>query len=174
MDKHKKLRWTILLTALTGTIGAIFYPVDEPVAMWTPPPVPKTAPSIRKISAAVLQDQTRPIWIANDDDPFAPRVWEAAPPPSEPTRTIQQVELTPAASEPAPPPPPPPLPYRFLGQMQDGADRIFYLGHGEQVLLARQGEVLEGTYKVVAVNADMLEFESIQSGIRQTLPIPTQ
>jgi len=48
------------------------------------------------------------------------------------------------------------------------------LGRGEEVLLAHQNDVLEGSYKVVAVNDSMIEFESVQSGIRQTLPIPVQ
>ena len=172
MGKNEKLRWTVLATALAGTIGAIFYPVDEPDGM-PAMPLSRSGTVIPKASGlAEAPDQARPVWIASNEDPFAPRVWDAAPPAVETARDVQKVELNQVVPE--APPPPPPLPYRFLGQMQDGADRVFYLGHGDQIVLARQGETLEGSYKVVAVNPDMIEFESVQSGVRQTLPIPAQ
>ena len=58
--------------------------------------------------------------------------------------------------------------------MQDGANQFLYLGRGDQVLLAHQGDVLDGSYKVVAVSDGIIEFESVQSGLKQSLPIPVQ
>lgn len=58
--------------------------------------------------------------------------------------------------------------------MSDDGNRVVYLKLGEQVLLARVGEVLEGSYKVVAVTAGQIEFESTGSGVRQSLPIAAQ
>jgi hypothetical protein len=170
MDKSQKIRWAVLLSALSTTIVAIIYPVDElpePAEAMVRKPIPAAH------AAAVSQPnvQGRRMWIANDEDPFAPRTWDAPPPPVEAARTVQRVELAqdiPVSEA------PPPLPYRFLGQMQDGSNRIFYLGRGDQVLLARQGEVLESTYKVVAVGDSAIEFESVQSGVRQSLSIPAQ
>jgi len=78
------------------------------------------------------------------------------------------------ANEPAPPPPPQPLPFRYLGQMSDREDRVIYLGLGEELLPARLGDVLDGRYKVVALNAALIEFETISSGLRQSLPLPAQ
>jgi hypothetical protein len=171
MNKRNSVRWTVLLSALGMTVGAIFYPVDEP-AEPNMLKLPSSGAVVSKVSAKVEEERGRPAWIASDENPFAARMWEAPPPPLEAVRAVQPVELAPA--EPAQEVPPPPLPYRFLGQMQDGPNRIFYLGHGEQVFLARQGEVLESSYKVVAVSDSAIEFESIQSGIKQTLPIPAQ
>jgi hypothetical protein len=173
MDKHAKIRWAVLLSALTATVVAMFYPVDEPFEH----PMPVTPrlgpdPAVRLVAAPASKDQPRPAWIASDENPFGPRVWEAPLPAVESARAVQPVELAQAA--PPPEAPPPPLPYRFLGQMQDGGNRIIYLGRGEEVLLAHQNDVLEGSYRVVAVNDSMIEFEAVQSGIRQTLPIPAQ
>lgn len=173
MDKHAKIRWAVLLSALAATVVAVFYPVDEQFEH----PMPVTArpgpnPAVKLVVAPASKDQPRAAWIASDENPFGPRVWEAPPPVVDSARAVQPVELAQAAPEPEAPPPP--LPYRFLGQMQDGGNRIIYLGRGEEVLLAHQNDVLEGSYKVVAVNDSMIEFESVQSGIRQTLPIPAQ
>jgi hypothetical protein len=172
MDKHAKLRWTVLLSALAATVVAMFYPVDEPSEPQGPiAPRPRPDPAVKLVAAPASKDRPRPAWIASDDNPFGPRVWDAPPPAVESARAVQLVELAQAAPAPEAPPP---LPYRFLGQMQDGGNRIIYLGRGEEVVLAHQNDVLEGSYKVVAVNDSMIEFESVQSGIRQTLPIPAQ
>ena len=174
MDKHAKIRWAVLLSALAATVVATFYPVDEQLE----PPVPVTPrpgpdPAVKLVAAPAPKDQPRPAWIASDENPFGPRAWDVPPPPPvDSARAVQPVELAQAA--PAAEAPPPSLPYRFLGQMQDGGNRIIYLGRGEEVLLAHQNDVLEGSYKVVAVNDSVIEFESVQSGIRQTLPIPAQ
>ncbi|MGZ5198325.1 MAG: hypothetical protein ACXWC4_01010 [Telluria sp.] len=108
--------------------------------------------------------------MASDDDPFAPRGWVPAPPP-------EITQLPKAGSTPlieTPPPPPPVLPFKVLGQMVDGADQVVYLKNGEQVLLARSGDVLEGAYRVVTVSPTQIEFESIASGLRQSLPLSSQ
>lgn len=171
MDKYAKQRWTVLLSALAATIGAMVYPADEPSTPVMPTVAsPQPNPAVKLVSAPATVDHARPAWVASDDNPFGPRVWTAALPVAEVNRTVEPVEATPAAPE----APPPPLPYRFLGQMQDGPSRVIYLGRGEEVILARQNDVLEGSYKVVAVNDSAIEFESVQSGIKQSLPIPAQ
>lgn len=170
MDKRANLRWAILLSALCATVGAIFYPVDEQTGP-TMTKYPAASAAIKPGGQIIPKDSRRPVWIASDEDPFATRVWQA-PQPAEVARLVQPVELAP--SGPVPEQPPPPLPYRFLGQMQDGGNRVFYLGHGDQMLLAHEGEVLEGSYKVVSVTDSAIEFESVQSGVKQTLPISGQ
>jgi hypothetical protein len=162
----------VLMLALLATIVAIFYPMDEPVIL-TAARITKPNPAIHVVAAPAVdrQEQGRPLWIASDENPFGPRAWVAPlPAPVEAARAVQAVELAQAAPE----PPPAPLPYRFLGRMQDGANQVLYLGRGDQVLLAHQGDVLEGSYKVVAVSDGMIEFESVQSGLKQSLPIPVQ
>jgi len=58
--------------------------------------------------------------------------------------------------------------------MRDGSDAVVYLSLGDQMVLARTGESLDGGYKVAAITASQIEFESVAQGVRQTLPIPTQ
>lgn len=164
-----RTRWAILLSAFVLTAGAIVYPVDEPLSADNVPARPASWPAgVKPVpTSPVVSDQPRLQWVASQENPFEPRDWVAPPPPPQP-QVVQAASVTDA------PPPSPPLPFKFLGQMSDGGDRIIYLKMGEQVLLARQGDVLEGGYKVVAVSANQIEFESANSGMRQALPIPVQ
>ncbi|MGG7607179.1 hypothetical protein [Massilia sp. BKSP1R2A-1] len=171
MNSPARRRWAVILTALAATVAAIFYPVDEafPEQARANAPAPKTVAPSALVN--VNETPANTPWIASDENPFAPRAWEPpSPPPSAQTREVQTVEIAQAPAE----QPPPPLPYTFLGQMQNDGEQILYLGRSDQVLLARKGDVLESSYKVVEVSSTQVEFESVQSGIRQALPIPAQ
>lgn len=169
MDKSQRLRWAILLSVLAVTIAAIFFPMDEAV---TPLPTLARPSSVKREEnqpAIVPSEPTRD-WLATEDNPFAPRGWIAAAPPSPaPLRTVAPVALAEA-----PAPVAAPLPFRFLGRMSDGDDRVIYLGQGELALAAREGDVLDGHYKVVLIDAGQIEFEDTTSGLRQLLPFPVQ
>ncbi|WP_343731843.1 hypothetical protein [Duganella sp.] len=170
MDKAAKLRWAFLLTALIGTLAAAFYPVDDRTLPSAPPSGP--AP----VQPHLLVTPTAPGKVIEDDDsagdpdPFAPRGWQAAPTPSPVATTVQPV--TAVSAEPAPPPGPPPLPFRFVGSLKDGNDQLVYLARGDEAMVARMGEVLEGTYKVTLISATHMEFEHVPTGQKQVLAFP--
>lgn len=164
-----RTRWTILLGALACTLVAVAYPAEEPdsivevatpSALWQP----------QAIKPAEAVSQVEPLWIASDEDPFAFRDWQAPPPPApefaKPVTSTSTVESVPL--------PPPQLPFKFVGQMNSGADLTVYLARGDQVALAREGDVLDGNYKVLAIRSNQIEFETISSGLKQTLAIPAQ
>lgn len=170
MDKAQQRRSLVLSSLLAATVAAIFYPVDD-----TPAPRSRSARAApAKVVGQQNADPEPPSrgWMAAEENPFAPRGWVAPPPP--PPAQARAVAAVVLPEAPPPPPPPEPLPYRFLGQMSDGDDRVIYLGQGEQVVPARQGDVLDGRYKVVAIGASQMEFEQTTSGLRQTLPLPAQ
>lgn len=105
------------------------------------------------------------------EDPFAPRGWQQPPPPApapaapaEPV-PVAPVDLTAQA---------PVLPFRFVGSMNDNAEQLVYLAHGEQALVGRAGDVLEGTYRVLAITQSQIEFEYIPTGVKQTLALPAR
>jgi hypothetical protein len=169
MERVQVKRWIVLFAALAATLAAIAYPVEDEVQM-APVSKPVLAP------AAVIKHPEEVLsagaidWVASDVDPFASHGWQAPPPapPPEQARVVQAVVAAPVE------PPPPPFPYQFIGQMNDGSDRVVYLGRGDQVQLARQGDVLDGTYKVVSVTQTQIEFELMSSGLKQWLAIPAQ
>jgi len=168
VDKAARVRWTFLLSALGLTIVAILYPLEQPRPSPTkisraPAPQPQNAPKVGTPAS-------RGVWDPLLSDPFAPRRWDAPPVPV----------VAPVAPPPAPvvaevvpaPVGPPPLPFQFVGQMYDSTDQVVYLSRGEQALIARVGEVLEGSYKVLDITPLQIEFEHLPTGQKQALAFP--
>ncbi|MEH6459746.1 hypothetical protein [Chitinimonas sp. JJ19] len=67
---------------------------------------------------------------------------------------------------------PPPLPFKFMGRLHDGGEQVVYLSQGEQTLIARVGETLGATYKVLGLDAQRIEFEYLPTGDKQQLALP--
>ncbi len=88
-------------------------------------------------------------------DPFSPHSWTPRAKPA------------PVAEAPAPVAPP--LPFRFAGQLQRDSGIEVYLARGEEIFTARQGDTLDGQYKVDSVNATEVSFVHLPTGTRQTL-----
>lgn len=169
MDKAAQRRWTILGSLLAATIAAIVYPIEEPIAVVEPSATRQRARPAAVATPAAVDPAAVQAWLAADANPFAPRSWE---PPA--TAPVAARAVAPVVENATPPPAPPPLPFRYLGQLSDGSDRVIYLGAGEQLLPARLGDMLDGGYKVVALSATQIEFENTSSGTRQSLPLPAQ
>ena len=168
MDKAARVRWAVLLGTLAVTVAAIFYPMpqsDAAQAASHPAQAAKVvlgSPAADDTIAASMPDAEA------DTDPFAPRGWQAPPPPP----LVQQtVAATAQQIAPTAPPGPPPLPFRFVGRLNDGGQQVVYLSHGEQTVIARNGETLEGTYKVLGIEPQRIEFEHIPTGEKQVLAL---
>jgi hypothetical protein len=69
----------------------------------------------------------------------------------------------------APDPVAPPLPFRFAGQLQRDSGIEVYLARGEEIFTAREGDTLDGQYKIDSVSASEVSFLHIPSGTRQTM-----
>lgn len=94
---------------------------------------------------------------------FTTKTWYVAPPPPPP-------------APPVPPPPPtaPPLPFTYLGQFQDGGKAEIFLVKDDRVLTVRQGDIVEGNYRVDGIVGSKLELTYLPLGIKQTLNIGTE
>ena len=88
----------------------------------------------------------------------------APPPPPQPV----------VAAAPAPAPVvavAPPLPYRFAGRVRKGAEDEFLVSKGDLLIPVRAGDVLDGTYRVVAVKADGIEFVYMPLGTSERVAV---
>jgi hypothetical protein len=67
------------------------------------------------------------------------------------------------------------LPYRYLGQIADpqGGDARAFLLFGEQLLIARPGEALDGGWRLTAIQAQALRFERVSDRLPLTLATAT-
>jgi hypothetical protein len=91
-------------------------------------------------------------------NPFAPRQWHAPPPAPAPIAAV-------------PAPAAPPLPYAFLGKKQEGGAWEVYLARGDQSFVVREGQTLEGQYRVGRIAPPQLELTYLPLGLPQTLAI---
>ena len=91
-------------------------------------------------------------------DLFAVRNWNPPPPPPPP-------------SEKPPAPMAPPLPFAFIGKKLEGAVWEIYLGQGEQTYVVREGQVIEGRYRVDKIEPPTLALTYLPLGQVQALPI---
>jgi len=73
--------------------------------------------------------------------PPAPKV--APPPPPDPN---------------APPPPPPPITLKLIGIVQGSGTPIAALSDGKDVFYGREGDIIEGRYKIIKVNVESIDI----------------
>jgi len=174
MDRVMQWRRIVLFGVAAITAVFSFYPTADK-SMLSPNRARKLPDTARaKVTPAESTGVETPD-VTNDDilDPFAPRGWQPPPPPVVPTQVTAVVAAVPVAPiGPMVPAGPPPLPYKFMGTMNDDGNIIVYLSHGDQALVVRNGETLEGTYKVLTIDSQHIEFEHLPTGEKQSLPIP--
>ena len=63
----------------------------------------------------------------------------------------------------------PPLPYRFAGQFHRESGVEVYVARGEEIFPVKEGDTLDGQYKVDSVTATEVSFVHLPSGTRQTV-----
>jgi hypothetical protein len=88
-------------------------------------------------------------------DPFSVHSWMPASKPA-----AAPVPAAPVA---------PPLPFRFAGQFYRDSGAEVYLGRGEEIFPVKEGDTLDGDYKVEAVTASEVRFLHVPSGTSQIM-----
>jgi len=92
------------------------------------------------------------------------------PPPPPPQPVV--VAPPPVPTGPPPPPPLPPIPYKFIGVVEatDQKKRIAVLSDGRGTPLhGREGDIIEGRYRIVRIGAESVEMEYVDGRGRQTI-----
>lgn len=170
MASDARYRWAGLLGALTLTVGAIFYPLDDNSLRVVPAAASSRTPVKTVMDAfGAAPVATDPAGVGGD--PFAPRGWTASPPLPSPaplvaTTPVAAVDLTPAG--------PPDLPFRYVGSLVDGAEQTVYLARGDQAYVVKAGDVIDTNYKVLNIAATQIQFEHIPTGAKQALVFPAR
>jgi hypothetical protein len=78
----------------------------------------------------------------------------------------------PVPTGPPPPPPPPPIPYKFIGKLEGPGQtgRIAVLSDGRGTpLYGREGDIIEGRFRILRIGAESIEMEHIDGRGRQTI-----
>jgi len=98
-----------------------------------------------------------------DQEPFAVVSWEPPAPPA--AAKLQEAELPP------PPPQAPPLPFKVMGQYQEGGQQGVFLLLNDRSLVAKVGDVLADQYQVESYRDGVLTLVYLPLQQRQTLVV---
>lgn len=116
----------------------------------TGPSVPPRAPAGMPDSAAAPRPPApvgTPRLAQADVNLFPGQTWYVPPPPPPPPPYV-----------PPPPPQAPALPYTYMGRWQENGETIWYLVRGSLPLPVRNGQVLDGVWRLDTARAGMLDF----------------
>jgi len=93
-------------------------------------------------------------------------------PPPPPPKPAAVTVAPPVPTGPPPPPPPPPIPYKFIGKLEGPGQtgRIAVLSDGRGTpLYGREGDIIEGRFRILRIGAESIEMEHVDGRGRQTI-----
>jgi len=173
-------RKQLLLVALVAVLGALISVLYSGQRVTSEPPTAssnRTGATRTQASAgaaetpdvhleALFEDRTKPVSTERNLFRFKPK--PAPPPPPPPSVGV----TVPGAVAPSGPPPLPPIPYKFIGlvEVPGQKKRIAVLSDGRSSpLYGREGDIIEGRYRIVRIGAESIELEYIDGRGRQTI-----
>lgn len=91
-------------------------------------------------------------------------------PPPKPPATLTPVMVGP--QPPAPPPPPPPINLKFYGfSSKPGEPKRIFLSEGEEIFVAKEGDIINRRYRIVQINANSVMVEDMLNNNKQPIPL---
>lgn len=114
------------------------------------------------VCVCVVAAQAQAVCAAAIANPFPVQSWQ--PPPLPPSPLPRKPE----------PPKAPPLPFKYLGQLQDGGEIVLFLEHGKLTLVARTGETVGGSWRIEKITPTQAVFNYQPLDQAQTLTLRTR
>jgi hypothetical protein len=102
---------------------------------------------------------------------FRPKAPPPAPPVAQARPPAALSGASPDVAAPQGPPPPPPIALKFIGTVSStGHDSKFaILSDGKFVYYGREGDIIEGRYRVVKIGEESVQMEYVDGRGRQTI-----
>lgn len=100
------------------------------------------------------------------------QIYTPPPPPPPPPRPTPVAE-TPPRPAPPPPPPTPSISLKFYGVASPpgSGEKKAFLSDGEEIIIAKEGDVIARFYKVLRIGVGSIELEDSRSKEKQSLPL---
>lgn len=188
MSKPRQLLLLVGLLIVLAFLLARLVVGDEPApAQSTAAPSKGTArPATRagRVEAPVADVQLERLQAAHDGldaadrNPFRFRPKPAPPPPPRPVQRPKPRPETLTPPTPAGPPPPPPIPLKYIGYIDTaGPGRIGYFRFADArggTFGGREGETLEGRYRVLRLGPDSADLVYVDGRGRTTIRLSGQ
>jgi hypothetical protein len=180
----KAKRQALLVGGVVVLVGAVYTnrPTTIP-AIGTPAPSNSVAQTAQQAKTVPVEDVqlellkgTRSEMPEPERNPFRFQA-KAAPPPPPRAAAAPQPPVIVAPPLPQGPPPPPPIPMRFIGVVDapSQAGRVAILSDGRgNVFYGKEGDIIEGRYRLLRVAPDAADIAFIDGRGRQTLRLSGQ
>lgn len=144
----------------------------NPAARTQPAQASSKSP-IPEVDLKALQAE-RPEPDGGTRNPFRFKPKPAPPPPTPTAAQIKQQQQQQAAiaNMPLEPPPPPRIPLKYIGDMTDphnAGKRIAILSDARGTYYGREGEVVEGRYRIMRIGVESIELAYLDGRGRQTI-----
>jgi len=108
-------------------------------------------------------------------NPFRFQPKAPPPPPPGPPRGAEDLVPLPKVGTPPPPPPPPQIPLKFIGVTEaPGVGKIAALSDCKHTVQGREGEEIEGRYRIVKIGVESLVIEFLDGTGQTTLRMSGQ
>ncbi len=147
-----RTRQGLIAAALAASLAAAFLlPAENPAG-------PARSVATKQAASPAIAPRSafaREKFPEDGTDLFPARSWRPASPSAE--------AVTPAA------PVAPPLPYVYTGRMEEQGHTVLFLSRQQRVLLVREGETLDGTYRVDRITPWSVEFTYLPLKQKQSL-----
>src|SRR5881628_784156 len=171
-ERRKQLLLVTLVAVLVVAVTLAYR--GRTITSEVPPPSSNRTGAARAPSApaadtldvhleALNEERPKPVPVERNLFRFKPK-----PPPPPPPVAV--APIAPIPTGPPPPPPPPPIPYKFIGivGVPGQSTRIAVLSDGRSnPLYGREGDIIEGRYRIVHIGVESVEMEYVDGRGRQ-------
>jgi len=150
-------RIAILIALLAATAAWVVFDLRNPSA----PGMGKSSATADQKDARAASESKSPAIPARStlgrfgSDPFSTHSWTPPPKPAAPVAPVAPVA--------------PPLPYRFAGQFYRDSGTELFVAKGEEIIPVKEGDTLDGQYKVEGVTTREVRFIHLATGTRQVM-----
>lgn len=108
-------------------------------------------------------------------NPFRYQPKAAPPPPRQPAMPTQTIAEPPRKPVDTGPPPPPPIPLKFLGTLtRANGEQWAVLSDGKVQMHGRDGDIVDGRYRIVKIGAESIELTYADGKGRQVIRLTGQ
>lgn len=116
-------------------------------------------------------DEEKPKPTSGERNLFRFRPKAPPPPPPRAAGPEPSVNPRPGPSGPPQPPPPPPIALKFIGIVEASGqvEKIALLTDGRGVFHGREGDIIEGRYRIVRIGVESIEMAHLDGRGRQTI-----
>ena len=179
--RQREVLLAVLALALIGTaVWRMRSGASEPVAPATGPRAPVAAVDITRDKRSLTEvdlrslESKRPEPEETGRNPFT---FKPKPPPPAPP-PVRPVNPLPMPTGPIEPPPPPLITLKFIGVADAGREgkvgRVAVLSDLRGVYYGREGEIIEGRYRIVKIGVESIDLEYLDGRGRQTIRLTGQ